>query len=86
MCTVGRSARAGVGGFAANVALVEKEHDVEVEAEDAVKDVAEARGSLQVGQPVEQWAALIRKQAETENWQVQHIDAHLQIRARARAG
>ena len=86
MCTGDRSARPGVGGFAANVALVEEEYDVEAEAEDPAEDVAEARGSLQVGQPVEQWAALIRKQAETENWQVQHIDAHLQIRARARAG
>ena len=45
MCTVDRSARAGVGGFAANVALVEEEHDVEAEAEDAAEDVAETRGS-----------------------------------------
>ena len=86
MCTGDRSARAGVGGFAANVALVEKEHDVEVEAEDAVKDVAEARGRLQLDQPVEQRAALTGKQAETEIRQVQHVDAHLQIWARAIAG
>ena len=86
MCTGDRSARAGVGGFAGNAALVEEEDDVEAESEDTAEDVAEARDHLQLDQPVEQRAALTSKQAETEIRQVQHVDAHLQIRARAIAG
>ena len=86
MCMGDRSAQAGVGGFAGNAALVEEEDDVEAESEDTAEDAAEARGRLQLDQPVEQRAALTGKQAETEIRQVQHVDAHLQIWARAIAG
>lgn len=87
MCTGDRSARAGVGGFARNFALVEEGDDVDVDQ--AVEDdhVAEARGSVQAGQLAQQLAArVVRRHAEADNRRAQQAHAHLQIRARAAAG
>ena len=85
---------AGEVGGAFLAALVEEEGevygDVELDPEDVGLDGgAEADGSVEVGKPAEQWAALlVCRHAQLEMEQVQHVGAHLQLQCvdRAAAG
>ncbi|CAM0871195.1 unnamed protein product [Alopecurus aequalis] len=80
------------GAFLA--ALVEEEGEVNWDIELDTKDVgldggAEAEGGVKVGEPAEQWAALLAgRHAHLELEQIQHVGAHLQLQRvdRAAAG
>ena len=72
-------------------AMVEEEGEVDGDVEVDAKDVgldggAEAEGGVEVGETVEQRAALlVRWHAQLELDQVQHIGAHLQLQGADRA-
>ena len=76
---------AGEVGRAFLAALVEEEGevygDVELDPEDVGLDRgAEADGGVEVGEPADQWAALlVRWHAQLELEQVQHVRAHFQL-------
>ncbi|CAM0871193.1 unnamed protein product [Alopecurus aequalis] len=82
---------AGEVGGAFLAALVEEEDKVNGDIELDPKDVgldggAEADGGVEVNEPAEQWAALlVRRHAQLELEQVQHVAAHLQLQRVDRA-
>ena len=88
---IDRSDGAGEVGGACLAALVEEDDEVDGHVEVDAQDVgfdggAEADGRVEVGEPGQQWAALVGgRHAEFELEQVQHVGAHTQLQRVDRA-